>query len=105
MRIHLRKINFAVLFTLYCLQGFSQITVNINSGNPKYPFPQFLGYTGAPNNLANHNPVGVPHAEMEQRTRDAYQILTNNLTYNVNKGGTYGPVTVGTTKYIMPNSP
>src|SRR6185437_14460200 len=99
----LRKICFTVLFILYCIQSFSQITFNINSGNPQYPFPQFLGYTGASNTLANNNPVGVPHAEQEQRTRDAYQILTNNLTYNILKGGATSTVTVGTTKYIMPN--
>jgi len=93
------------LFILFSLDGFSQVVTNINSNNPTFPFPQFLGYTGAPNTLANLNPIGVPHAEMEQRIRDAYNILTNNLTYNVNKGGTYGPVTVSGVKYIMPNSP
>ncbi len=96
-------VKFTLFAILFSLQGFSQITTNINSGNPKFPFPQFLGYTGAPNTLANLNPVGVPHAEMEQRIKDAYQILTNNMTYNVNKGGAYASLTVKGVKYIMPN--
>ncbi|MBX9852017.1 MAG: DUF11 domain-containing protein [Cytophagaceae bacterium] len=76
---------------------------NINTGNPNFPFPQFKAYTGGANTLANQNPVGIPHAEMEQRTRDAYAILCNNLTYYVNQNGTYANLTVNGVRYIMPN--
>jgi uncharacterized repeat protein (TIGR01451 family) len=61
----------------------SQITVNINSGNPAFPFPQFLSYdnpTQKLGNLATNNPVGVCHAEMEQSIRDAYQIMMNRAS-------------------------
>ncbi|MFM7022772.1 MAG: gliding motility-associated C-terminal domain-containing protein [Flavobacteriales bacterium] len=89
-------------FLLLSTTVFSQVTVAINSGNPNFPFPQFKDYAGG-TSLASQNGVGVPHAEMEQRVRDAYQIMTNSLTYNVNKGGAYGPVTVAGVKYIMPH--
>jgi uncharacterized repeat protein (TIGR01451 family) len=60
--------------------SFAQITVNINSGNPVYPFPQFQPYanpTDTLGNLATRTPVGVSHAEMEKSIREAYQILMN----------------------------
>ena len=63
-----------VWMTLGLLAGplaAAAITVNINSGNPRYPYPQFLDYGAGRLSLASHNPVGVPHAEMEQRGRDA----------------------------------
>jgi uncharacterized repeat protein (TIGR01451 family) len=96
------KIIFAasLFFSQVC---FSQVPANVNSGNPNFPFPQFKAYTGGANTLANQNPVGMPHAELEQRTIDAYSILCNNMTYNVNQNGTYGPLTVNGVKYIMPN--
>ncbi len=84
----------------YC---FGQITPNINSGNPNFPFPQFKGYLGGAVTLADKNPVGMPHAELEQRTRDAYVTLCNNMTYNVTQNGTDAPLTVNGVKYIMPN--
>ena len=56
----------------------AQITVDINSGNPNFPFPQFLPYTDGPThnlgNLGTKNAPGVTHAEMEQTIRDAWQI-------------------------------
>lgn len=60
----------------------AQITVDINSGNPNFPFPQFLDYSTDRKTLASENPVGVPHAEMEQRARDAYQIMMNLAVYS-----------------------
>jgi len=51
----------------------------VNSGNPRYPFPQFLSYGPGRDDLAQVNPQGVPHAEMEQWTLDAYQIYLNEL--------------------------
>jgi len=58
------------------------VTVKINSGNPRYPFPQFLDYGIGRASLASHNPVGVTHAEMEQRIRDAWQIMSNLFVYS-----------------------
>lgn len=81
----------------------AQVPANINTGNPNFPFPQFKPYVGGANTLANQNPVGMPHAELEQRIRDAYAILCNNMTYNVNQNGTYGNLTVNGVRYIMPN--
>ena len=95
--------NLLIICVLTFTTAYSQITVNINSGNPNFPFPQFKGYVGGANTLANQNPVGMPHAELEQRTRDAYAILCNDMTYNVNQNGTYAPLTVNGVKYIMPN--
>jgi uncharacterized repeat protein (TIGR01451 family) len=62
--------------------------VNINSGNPRYPFPQFLSYGAGRDNLANVNSPGVPHVEMEQRIRDAWQIYVNSFEETgVSQGG------------------
>ena len=56
-------------------------SVYINSGNPKFPFPQFLPYqNGALGNLSTHSGVGVTHAEMEQTIRDAYRIAMNRAS-------------------------
>ncbi len=58
------------------------IPIQINSGNPVFPFPQFNAYqnpTERLENLATHNATGVTHAEMEQTIRDAYRIMMNRL--------------------------
>ena len=65
---------------LLCTQ-LSAVPVDINSGNPKFPFPQFQSYGPGRDNLANVNAPGVTHAEMEQRTRDAFQIMMNKASY------------------------
>src|SRR5687768_902942 len=90
-----------LIFLTIISNALAQITANINSENPNFPFPQFLGYTGGAQNLAHQNPVGVTHAEMEQRTRDAYQILCNNITDKIGTGFT--PITVAGVKYLAPN--
>jgi len=82
----------------------SAVPVHINSGDPAFPFPQFLPYVH-PNgdtlyNLATKNPAGVVHAEMEQTIRDAYQIMMNRAEYSENKGKS----SVGGVKYIRFNS-
>ncbi|WMJ73990.1 glycosyl hydrolase family 8 [Cytophagaceae bacterium ABcell3] len=63
----------------------AQVPVDINSGNPNFPFPQFNPYTTDDGhylgNLATNNAPGVVHAEMEQRIRDAWQIMANRLEY------------------------
>lgn len=57
-------------------------SVYINSGNPVYPFPQFLAYQGGTlGNLSTHSGVGVTHAEMEQAIRDAFRIDMNQSYY------------------------
>ncbi len=57
------------------------VPVNINSGNPTMPFPQFIDYNnGAVKSLASQQPDGVTHAEMEQWIRDAWQIHANEFT-------------------------
>lgn len=69
---------------LCCLPFFvhaQQVEVNINSGNPDYPFPQFLDYGENRQTLASHTPPGVTHAEMEQWIRDAWQIMANRFEY------------------------
>lgn len=59
------------------------VPVHINSGNPKYPFPQFLEYEGSKlGNLGTQNAEGVVHAEMEQDIRDAWQIHANEFDYS-----------------------
>ncbi len=76
------------------------VPVHINSGNPKFPFPQFLPYEYGDShrleNLGTINPEGVVHAEMEQDIRDAYQIFANEWTYTGEE--------VGGVKYIKGNN-
>ncbi|MEE0911676.1 MAG: glycosyl hydrolase family 8, partial [Paludibacteraceae bacterium] len=71
------------------------VPVNINSGNPAYPFPQFLDYGPDRKSLASHNAPGVTHAEMEQRMRDAWKHICNNCKY-------FGE-TVDDVPYIFPD--
>jgi conserved repeat domain len=74
-------------------------SVYINSGNPAFPFPQFLPYqnpTATLGNLATHSGVGVTHWEMEQTIRDAYRIMMNRAS---KPGGG-----VGGTDYVYFNS-
>jgi Glycosyl hydrolases family 8 len=78
---------------------FSQVAPNINSGNPAFPFPQFAAYEYAGghklDNLANKNPDGLTHAEMEKRIREAWLIMSNAFVYDAE---TYAGV-----KYIKSN--
>ncbi|MCQ2188648.1 MAG: glycosyl hydrolase family 8 [Paludibacteraceae bacterium] len=61
------------------------IKTDINSGNPAFPFPQFLEYkTGK--SLAKYNAEGVTHADMEKTTREAYEIMSHRCRY---EGGTH----------------
>lgn len=88
----------AVLCTITCSLGsaFAQgssrtwssgsyVKVNINSGNPAFPYPQFLEYkTGK--TLAKYNAEGVTHADMEKTGREAYEIMSHRCRYD---GGTH----------------
>ncbi|MCQ2195765.1 MAG: glycosyl hydrolase family 8, partial [Paludibacteraceae bacterium] len=71
------------------------IDVNINSGNPAFPYPQFLEYPGGGKSLAKYNAEGVTHADMEKAGREAYEIMTHRCRYF---GGTHCGV-----KYIVFN--
>ena len=51
-------------------------TIKINSGNPTFPFPQFLEYA-AGKSLAKNNAEGVTHADMEKTMREAYEIMSH----------------------------
>ncbi|WP_010520668.1 glycosyl hydrolase family 8 [Aquimarina agarivorans] len=62
-----------------------EVFVDINSGNPAFPFPQFLAYESVNHklgNLATTNAPGVTHAEMEETIRDAWQIMANRFKYS-----------------------
>lgn len=68
------------------------VTVNINSGDPAFPFPQFLHYSNPSATLGNIGTKwapGISHAEMEQTIRDAYQIMMNRADH---PGGGVGGV-------------
>ncbi|MCQ2195691.1 MAG: glycosyl hydrolase family 8, partial [Paludibacteraceae bacterium] len=73
---------------LACTSAFSalEVPVHINSGNPRFPFPQFVEYSYGKGhslkNLGTDNPEGVVHIEMEQDIRDAYQIFANEWEYD-----------------------
>lgn len=69
-----------LVFLLEPVSG--QVTVHINSGNPAFPYPQFLDYGPDRKTLASVNAPGVTHAEMEQKTRDAWQIFANSFVYS-----------------------
>lgn len=96
MKLQSKIISFLIVLYIVPLTCAAQVTPNINSGNPNFPFPQFKGYIGGTTTLATKNPVGVPHAEMEQRMKDAYINLCNNMKY---EGSTVAGV-----RYIQPNN-
>ncbi len=79
------RVVFVYLFCIWGINGHAQVPVQINSGNPRYPFPQFLEYTYGDShrlgNLGTKNAEGVVHAELEQDIRDAYQIHANEFAY------------------------
>jgi uncharacterized repeat protein (TIGR01451 family) len=88
--------RWGIILLIASVPSLGQATpVNINSGNPRYPFPQFMPY-GNLGNLATQNSPGVPHAEMEQWIRDGWQIFANEFTYT--------GVTVGGVQYIKANN-
>ncbi|MBN2037665.1 MAG: DUF11 domain-containing protein [Chitinispirillaceae bacterium] len=81
--MHRFLLLFPCLFLISSAATTPLDSVYINSGNPAFPFPQFQPYTNPSavlGNLATHNGVGVPHAEMEQTIRDAYRIMMNRAT-------------------------
>jgi len=77
----------ACIFSAISMVGQTDdfIPVHINSGNPTFPFPQFLDYKEG-TTLAKHNAEGVTHADMEKTMREAYEIMTHRCRY---EGGTH----------------
>lgn len=75
---------YLIIFVLITLLAKAQVTVQINSGNPNFPFPQFLSYdfdgTHSLGNLGTQNAPGLVHAEMEKIIREAWQIEANRYT-------------------------
>ena len=72
-----------LMLSILCVHlTFGQVTVNINSGNPKIPFPQFKDYGAGRATLASVNSPGVTHAEMEKRINDSWQIMANAFVYS-----------------------
>lgn len=59
---------------------YGQVPVQINSGDPNFPFPQFLEYQQG-KTLALYNAEGVTHADMEKAIREAYQVLANRFRF------------------------
>jgi len=90
-----RVYSLLVYFSLFFQFAQAQIPAQINSGNPAFPFPQFLDYGTDRKTLASVNAPGVTHAEMEQNIRDAWQIFVNGFVYS---GETHAGV-----KYIKGN--
>lgn len=68
------------LFSMGLSLNANAVKVHINSGNPAYPFPQFLKYACG-GNLGTNLPEGLTHAEMEQQIREAYQLHANAFEY------------------------
>lgn len=56
----------------------ARVEAHVNTGNPAFPFPQFMDYSPECKSLATHNAPGVTHAEMERRMLDAWQHICNN---------------------------
>lgn len=76
----MNKMKIVLAITLCISTVSSQVKVSINSGDPVFPFPQFMPYKNATTtyeNLATKPGVGVTHAEMEKTIRDGYQIMMN----------------------------
>lgn len=75
-----KKFIISLSFLMSVTLSANAVPVHINSGNPAYPFPQFLEYACG-GNLGTRNAEGVVHAELEQDVRDAYQIHANEFAY------------------------
>ena len=83
---------FITLFFLIVIKSNGQVPMKINSGNPAFPFPQFLDYGTDRKSLASVNAPGIPHAEMEKYISEAYFQMCNAMSYTGE--------TVGGVKYI-----
>ncbi len=98
----LLRLMIACLLVLTVTSGHGQaVQVAVNSGNPKFPFPQFLPYDAdgghSLGNLGTQNAPGVTHAEMEKLIREAWQIMANAFEYTgeVHQGVRYMKTNIG----------
>ena len=57
------------------------IKIDINSGDPAFPYPQFKEYKVG-KTLAKYNAEGVTHADMEKTGREAYEIMSHRCRYS-----------------------
>ncbi|MCQ2189404.1 MAG: glycosyl hydrolase family 8 [Paludibacteraceae bacterium] len=78
-----RKKHLMGLFAGLCfaVSVLAKVPVNINSGMPAYPFPQFKSYKMGVN-LGMKQYEGISHAEMEKDIRGAYQLFANEWEYS-----------------------
>lgn len=76
----IKRFFLPVLFSMGLSLNANAVKVHINSGNPAYPFPQFLKYACG-GNLGTNLPEGLSHAEMELQIREAYQLHANAFEY------------------------
>lgn len=76
----IKRFFLPVLFFMGLSLNANAVKVHINSGNPAYPFPQFLKYACG-GNLGTKLPEGLSHAEMELQIREAYQLHANAFEY------------------------
>ena len=85
INFHKKIIVLLSLLLMVVTRVDAAVQSHVNSGNPAYPFPQFLSYTFGDShslgNLGTKNADGVVHAEMEQDIRDAWQIACNHFIY------------------------
>ncbi len=75
--IHKKIIVLLSLLLMVVTRVDAAVQSHVNSGNPAFPFPQFLDYGEDRKSLASHNAPGVTHAEMEKRMLDAWQHICN----------------------------
>ncbi len=52
-----KRLALLITACLFLNVTIAQVTININSGNPNFPFPQFKKYTGSAFTLAEVNPI------------------------------------------------
>ena len=71
------------------------VPARVNTGDPAFPFPQFMDYSPECKSLATHNAPGVTHAEMEKRMLDAWQHICNNTITQ--------PYEVDGVQYLIPD--
>ena len=75
-------------------------TVNINSGNPRYPFPQFMSYGPGRDNLANVNSTRTPEGGPYRRR----QVVFETLLAEAEQSGGFGGRGVEVTEISLDNS-
>lgn len=102
-----KKLAYFIFLLVTCIEIFSQswpadtIHTEINSGNPSFPFPQFIEYNSG-KSLAKYNAIGVTHADMEKAMKEGYKIMMHRAIYS---GETLNdPISGKSIKYIKYNT-